>query len=403
MRIASVDVHLLSLPWEGDPGWRLGNRNSAALIEVGTDAGVTGLGETILGHFAPSVVPALVDYFKPLLIGEDPFAIDRLWHKLYQNSIWWGRKGAGLSVLSGIDIALWDLKGKALGVPVYELLGGLARDQVRLYASSGEGLWPPERSVEKVSRYKEMGYTAAKIGTMMASEPYYKYDWEQSVATYATPPAGRLVEMEVEKFAALRSAVGWEFDLAVDGHQGAHPTPSSTADAIRIAQGLERFGLLFFEEPLSYENIEGYAELRRRTTVPIAGGESLSGVADFESYLVRGGLDVVQPDVSYVGGITAAWKILTLAGAHHLRSAIHTGGAAGPGFAASLHLALAHRDTLILERVQAAASAQEALLIDPLDLVDGSIRAPLSPGLGVRLPREYAEAHPYVARTGVRM
>ena len=139
---------------------------------------------------------------------------------------------------------------------------------------------------------------------------------------------------------------------------------SPTAEAIRTAKALEPFGLMFFEEPLSYENLEGHAELRRRTHVPIASGESLSGVADFAAFLGAGALDIVQPDVSHVGGITATAKVLVLAAAHHLRVAIHTGGSVGPGFAASLHLALAHHDTLVLERVPAAASTQADLLAD---------------------------------------
>ena len=402
MKITRVSTELLSVPWTSDPGWRLGDRNVAAFITVDTDEGVRGTGETILGHFAPQVVLPLVDYFRPLLIGEDPSRIEYLWQKMFQNSIWWGRVGAGLSVISGIDIALWDLKGNVLGVPVHQLLGGPVHEQVLVYASSGEGLWPPERTVEKVQRYAEMGYRAAKVGTMAASDPYYQYDPKTSVAKYSYPPTARSAQMESEKFAALRRALGPDFELAIDGHQGAHPRPSTTGEAIRTAQALEPYGLLLFEEPLAYDNIEGYAELRRRTHVPIAGGESLSGVSDFAAYIRADALDIVQPDVSHVGGITAAAKVLTLAEAHHLRSAIHTGGAVGPGFAASLHLAVAHPGTLVLERVQAAAGAQAELIADPLDMLEGKLAAPRAPGLGTRLTADYIAAHPYIPGSGVR-
>ncbi|HEV8534597.1 MAG TPA: mandelate racemase/muconate lactonizing enzyme family protein [Candidatus Limnocylindria bacterium] len=402
MKISAVETHLAAPKWDSDPGWTLGDRNSAAFVRIRTDEGPTGIGETILGHFAPLVVPPIVDYFRRKLIGEDPFRIDYLWHKLYQDGIWWGRKGAGLSVLSGIDMALWDLKGNALGVPVYELLGGRAHDRVPVYASAGEALWPPEKTVEKVKRYAAAGYRAAKVGTMAASQPYYTYDAKTSQARFKTPPVSRYAEMDAEKFAALRTALGTEFDLAVDGHQGAHPRPTTAHEAIRIANAIEPYGILFYEEPLSYEDLPGWVELRRRTEVPIAGGESLSGVAEFEQFISAGALDIVQPDVSHVGGITAAKRVLELADANRLRSAIHTGGTPGPGFAASLHLAIAQHGTLILERVHATAGTQARLIKDHLDLVDGAIAAPTCPGLGLDVTDEYLAANPFEPGMGVR-
>jgi L-alanine-DL-glutamate epimerase-like enolase superfamily enzyme len=208
--------------------------------------------------------------------------------------------------------------------------------------------------------------------------------------------------MEREKFAALREALGSDFGLAVDGHQGAHPRPATAGEAIRTAQAMEPFGMLFFEEPLSYEDVRGWAELRRRTTVPIAGGESLSGVPEFEAFIRAEALDIVQPDLSYVGGITAARKVLDRAESAHLRSAIHTGGTPGPGFAASLHLAVAHATTLVLERIPAVARTQAEFISDSLDVVDGRIAAPRAPGLGLRLSDEYLERHAMTAGMGVR-
>ena len=401
MKITKVETHLAAPAWDSDPGWTLGDKNSAAFIRISSDEGVSGIGETILGHFAPLVVPPIVDYFRPRLIGEDPFRIDFLWQRLYLDAIWWGRKGAGLSVLSGIDIALWDLKGKALGVPVYQLLGGRVHDRVPVYASAGEAIWPPEKTVEKVKRYAAAGYRATKVGTMAASQPYYMYDANKSQAKFTTPPISRYAEMDGEKFAALRKAMGTDFDLAVDGHQGAFPRPTTAHEAIRIANAIEPYGILFYEEPLSYEDLPGWVELRRRTEVPIAGGESLSGT-EFEQFISAGALDIVQPDVSHVGGITAAKRVLELADAHRLRSAIHTGGTPGPGFAASLHLAVSQPGTLILERLPATSGTQARLIKDPLDLVDGAIAAPTSPGLGLEVTDEYLAANPFVPGMGVR-
>ncbi|MBM4421178.1 MAG: mandelate racemase/muconate lactonizing enzyme family protein, partial [Chloroflexi bacterium] len=275
-------------------------------------------------------------------------------------------------------------------------------DRVPVYASAGEAVWPPERTVEKVKRYANAGYRAAKVGTMAATYPYYQYDPGSSKATFASPPVSRYAEMDAEKFAALRSALGDEFDLAVDGHQGAHPRPTTAREAIRIANAIEPYGILFYEEPLSYEDLPGWVELRRRTNVPIAGGESLTGVAEFEQFISAGALDIVQPDVSHVGGITAAKRILELAEAHRLKSAIHTGGTPGPGFAASLHLAVAQHSTVILERIHATAGTQARLIKDSLELVEGTIAAPTAPGLGLDLTAEFLAAHPFRTGMGVR-
>jgi len=401
MKINQVRTYLLSDSWAStDPGWKGGDAKSTALVKVDTEEGVSGLGEIILGYFAPEVVPALVDYYAPLLIGENPMNTDPLWRKLHFSSKWWGRNGAALSVISGIDIALWDLKGKALGVPVYQLLGGLARDRILAYASVGGAPWPPERMLEKARRYISAGYRAIKIGQFYATQVFYD---SQRGSSMKPPPTALYADQEAEKFGLLRRELGNEIDLMMHNHMGSGRTrPMSLDQAVRVARAVEPYGLLFIEEPLPYEDIHGYAELRRRTSVPVAGGEMLSGTHEFEAFLSANALGIIQPDVSFVGGITTTWKIMTLAESRHVPIALHLGGSFGPAFAAGLHLSLACPHALVLEQVPAAVRAQSTICKWPLDLIEGAFLAPSEPGLGVELNDEIVHRFPFVPGTGER-
>jgi L-alanine-DL-glutamate epimerase-like enolase superfamily enzyme len=321
---------------------------------------------------------------------------------MYAAAVFWGRAGAGLSVIGGIEMALWDVQGKALGVPVYQLLGGAARSQVPVYASGGPSVWPPERTVEKVLFYRERGYCAAKVST--------GYYFEEDTSALAGMrrlhekhlSIAEIASAEADKLERLRSAVGPDFDLAIDGHQGGVPEPIAANTAVQICAAIEDAGLLLYEEPLTYEDVPGYAWLRRKTRVPIAGGESISGIDGFERFLEADALDIVQPDLGWVGGIGVAREVVTRAQARGLRTAIHTGGSVGPGLAASLHLAIAHRSVMVLERVVASTSVQELLFVEPPRIVDGALLAPTAPGLGVELREDVIRAHPYQPGSGER-
>jgi L-alanine-DL-glutamate epimerase-like enolase superfamily enzyme len=401
MRIIDVECILLTARWADDPTFP-NVPHSAAFIRVHTDAGLIGLGEPLLGYFVPEAVPPLVDFFRPLLVGRDPSAIGNLWHEMYAAAVFWGRAGAGLSVIGGIEMALWDLRGKALGVPVHQLLGGAARDRVPVYASGGPSVWPPERTVEKVLLYRERGYCAAKVST-----GYYFEEDTSSLAGMRRLrekhlSVAEIAPAEADKLERLRRAVGPDFDLALDGHQGGVPEPISSNTAVQICAAIEDAGLLLYEEPLAYEDVSGYAWLRRKTRVPIAGGESVSGLDGFQRFFEAEALDIVQPDLGWVGGIGVAQAVLTGAHARGLRGAIHTGGSVGPGLAASLHLAIAHRAVIVLERVVASTSVQDLLFIEPLEVVDGGLLAPTGPGLGVELREDVIRGHPYQPGSGER-
>ncbi len=397
MKITRVETHLLTADWGTvDPYWDGGPLKSTAIVRVVTDTGAAGIGESLLGYFLPEAVGTFVDYFAPLVVGEDPRDTEKLWQRMFKSSFYWGRKGAGLAVLSAIDIALWDLKAQAAGVPLHRLLGGLARDGILVYASGGGSLATIEKTVEKVESYEGLGYRAAKIA--IAPGAHRSYDARLG-NIYGRTPTPELAEQAGEKFRVLRETMGPTFELMT---QSAGMVPFSLRETVRMADAIAPYGLLFYEEPMIYENLRGFAALRSQSRVPIAGGESLSGIWEFEQLLDAEAVDIVQPDVTYCGGITAGLAIVAIARAHHVRVAFHLGGSFGPGMAASLALSLVVPECFILERVPATAEVQRDLCAWPLELVDGQFLAPPANGLGIDLADEHLKRYAFVPGTGER-
>ena len=182
------------------------------------------------------------------------------------------------------------------------------------------------------------------------------------------------------------------------------PRAMNLNEAVRVLQALEPVGLLFAEEPLPYEDIAGYADLRQRTSTPIAGGEMLAGLHEFAAFINARALDIVQPDVSFCGGITTTWEVMQLASANYIRTALHMGGSFGPAYAAGLHLSFAHKDAIILETLPVALPTIREVLQFPLELVDGTFGPPPSdvPGLGVEVSDDLLRRHPFVPGSGER-
>lgn len=399
MKITRVSTQLLTARWTDDPSFPQA-LHSTALIRLETDTGIEGLGELTWGYFAPDAVPAMVDYFQPVLIGQDPLAITQVTRALIDDSVWWARSGAGKSVISGVELALWDLKGKALNVPVWQLLGGRVRDRIPVYASGGPSLWPLDHLVRKIEHYADLGYRTAKLSTHYY-EPPSPLEHQARMTAIAFPFSRRL-EVLHEGFTRLRQEFGDAIDFAIDGHQGGVPHPVPVSEAAAIATTLAPFRLRFYEEPLAYTNLAGYAELRARSPIPIAGGESLGGLDQFHDLIVRGCVDVIQPDLGFVGGLREAERIIHHAEAHNLGSAIHTGASVGPSLAASWHLAAASHSVDWLEHVQAASSIHRDLLIDDFTVTDGTVGLPTAPGLGVRLTPELINKYRFVPSSGER-
>ena len=401
MKITDLKVHLLTGHWGSDP-WFPRYLFSTAIIRIETDAKLEGLGEVSASFFVPEAVPAIAEFFKPLLIGRDPLDIDALIKAMYDGSVWWGRAGLGRGVQSGIELALWDLKGKALGLPVYRLIGGKLRERVPVYASGGGSYWPIAETVRKVSFYRRLGYRATKLATNFHHPQRVNKKTGHTQVDPVHFPFSRRIENLNRCFAQLRRVCGDDMDLAVDGHQGATPNPIPVSEAVATAQALAPHRLRFYEEPLAYTNLDGYCELRAQSPIPIAGGESLTGVDQFHNLISRAGVDFVQPDVGVCGGLLETVKILHHAEAFNVGTIPHTGGSFGPVLAAAWHLAVAHPNIPFLEHVPAARSMHDDFLVEPLKFKDGSLAAPTAPGLGVRLTPKLLEKYRFVPGTGAR-
>lgn len=400
MKITNIVTHLLTTQWVDDPSFPQ-MLHSTAVIRIETDMGVDGLGESTWGYFAPDAVPAMVEYFKPVLLGKDPMDITKLTRAMSDDSVWWARTGAGKSVISGIEIALWDLKGKALGLPVYQLLGGAVRDRIPVYASGGPSLWPLDDLVRKVDFYAKRGYRAAKLSTGFYRLPPAGSKHQARIEAVPFPFAEK-IQVLASGFERLRQEFGSSIDLAVDGHQGGVPNPIPVTEAVAIATALAPYRLRFYEEPLAYTNLEGYAELRSRSVIPIAGGESLCGLDQFHSLVSRQCVNLIQPDLGFVGGLQETVRVVHHAEAYNLGTAIHTGASMGPSLAASWHLAAAFHSVDWLEHVLAGSSIQNDLLLDSFKVSEGTVGLPTAPGLGVKLTPELIAKYRFVPSSGER-
>jgi galactonate dehydratase len=401
MKITNVTSHLLTTQWADDP-WFPNMLFSTAIVRIETDSSLDGLGEVTQGYCCGEVVPPLVEYYKKTLVGKDPLETTRRTQDMLDESIWWASAGAGRSVISGIETALWDLKGKTLGVPVYQLLGGKMRDSVPVYASGGPAVWPIDENLRKLNFYAELGYRATKLSPdfckllpSSTSSAVGRIEWVKF-------PHARSLDELGRNFSQIRNEFGGDMDLMIDGHQGVETHPIPATEALEIAETLAPYRLRFYEEPLSFTDIEGYRYMRERSRIPIAAGENFNGIERFHQWLANGALHVVQPDVGLVGGIRETVRVIEHAQAFHATTAIHTGASMGPSFAASWHIAVAHPSVDWLERVPAAKSIQDDLLMDRFEIRNGCAGVPQSPGLGVRLTAEHLEKYRFVAGAGER-
>lgn len=333
-----------------------------ALIAVHTEDGRTGWGSVFTdGRLAQAGVQVL----EPLWRGENALEPERVTEKLHQNTFWMGRGGTLTHVISGIDIALWDLLGQATGMPVGQLLGGVYRRRVQPYCSLL--MEEPGRMAEVVAPYRAQGFRAFKIG------------WG---------PFGRAGETKLDEaiVRAAREAAGAEARLFVDaGASDAH-WPHGLKWALRTAEMLADYDVGWFEEALKPDAIEDFCALRRQSPVPIAGGEVLTRRQAFTPWLVRGALDIVQPDVTKVGGISEQRRIAWMAAEFGVQYVGH-GWNTALGLAADLQLAAA-LDTELVEYIGGSPYV-DGLLETPFTLdADGMLAVPDGPGLGVRLDRE---------------
>jgi galactonate dehydratase len=337
-------------------GWR-----NWLFVKVYTDEGVTGVGEC---SGWPRVIETAVHDLSSLVIGEDPRHIERLWQKMQVAIMGHGMTGVvGAGAMTGIDMALWDIKGKALNTPVWNLLGGKVRDKVRIYAHASK----PEVALQ----LKAQGITAIKAGGL--SDPV------------------RMLE-------GLREAIGAEMDLMVDLHG---PPWLTTADAISLGRRLEGLGLTFMEDPVPPELADDYARIRDAVAIPLAAGERTAGIYGIRPLIERGLVDVVQPDTGRCGGITVMKKIAAMAEARGIMLAPHSGSLGPVAEYAALHVLAAVPNALMLERVE-IDWAGRAEVITPVPVqVDGCITVPDGPGLGVEINEEAIAKYPSARNVGL--
>lgn len=334
------------------------DRRHALLVEIVTDAGVNGLGEVWCNFppWKPLDRIAIVNAVRPALLGADPTRVEavraRVTGMLEILGLQWGAPGPVYHVLSGIDVALWDISARAAGLPLYRHLGGARRTAVPVY---GSGLGP-DHPEELVDRYRALGVKGFKL------------------------KVGFDLESDLRNARILRDAVGPGVHLMLDANQAW--SPEEAVDAIGR---LSAFDIFWMEEPVRCDDLEGLAEVRRRADVPIAAGENLYGVAGLRRALALDALDILQPDVTKTGGVTEALAAASLASAHGKRCALHfLGGVVGQ--VASVHVAAAvGEDMLPLELDANANPLRESLLTEPLTIREGGLAVPQGPGLGVAL------------------
>jgi L-rhamnonate dehydratase len=370
MKITGVDLLVLAAPgaYEAPQGAEeaYGFRY-LGIVRVETDAGITGYADVeTQPHVARAIIEAPSEGAAPgflglrsVLLGEDPLEVERLWHKMYEASVYYGRRGVAIQVISAIDIALWDIAGKALGQPVYKLLGGGHRTKVRAYAST---LFrsEPEAIAEACRRYVDQGFTAVKFGWGVFGQ-----DPERDV---------RLVE-------AARRALGDRNDLLIDAGWMVHRTPK---EAIALVRRLEPYRPFFIEEPLHPEDYDGYAQLCEAVDTLIACGEQEATEWGFRLLIERGKIDVVQPDISRCGGLTAARKIVHMTELHNRLCVPHS-WLSDLLTAASLHLNAFQRRSVFIEFNVTSGPLSREICRNPIRMRDGYIEVPQGPGLGVEV------------------
>ncbi len=351
MKIVGIDRFTLWVDW---CNW--------LLVRVRTDDGLYGWGEGSL-HGGVAAVEAAIDDYASHLIGHDPAGPERHWHRLY--NMWRWRGGCvAQTALSALDIALWDLEGKRLGVPVHRLLGGAHRDRVRCYASHWlSGAATPDAAAAGAREAVRRGYTAFK--------------W--IAVTYEALRAGEsaAIARAADMMAAAREAAGPNIDIMVECSEFLSPR-----SAERLDRALSPYDPFWFEEPIPFENAKVMAQLQGRLSTPIATGERLLSRQEFRELFELGGCRIAQPDVMHCGGITELRRIASMADTYNIQVAPHNPG--GPiCVAASLHLAAVIPNFLILEQMELQREARDRLSSPPLVIENGFYRVPDAPGLGV--------------------
>jgi len=393
VKITDIRTTLLTGPCTHDPFLsECRKRRSAAFIEIHTDTDIVGLGETYAGYFCPEVVPEVVEFFKPILVGQTVDNIAELWSRMYHCGNYWCRVGLGTAVISGIDAALWDLKGKMTGLPVYELLGGRKHERLLCYATGGPSNYPKEKLAEKIDFYLSLGFRAFKVGTG-------RFTVETGEDYVPMSPAAA-AELEADKMEFIRSHAGDEVSVMLDGHMGNRPGPSwSLGTAKAVVKAVEPYDVFFFEEPLPYTDPWGYSELCKSSSVPIAGGECLTAMYEWRVFAEQDAFDIGQPDAAFIGGMGEFIRVAAMLESRGRKIATHSWGAGG-ALMQNLHCAFACGNTVICEIPPAYGPLHSEIVGDSFVMEDGMALPPEKPGLGIELTDEIKSRFPFVPGSG---
>lgn len=369
----------------GNPPPHFGGRYFI-FLQITTDTGLQGIGEVYAATFGPKTVVRMIeDVFARRVLDRDPFQIEKLWRDIYSSGYSQRPDPSLMGVLSGIEMACWDIVGKELGRPVYDLLGGRVRERLRsytyIYPDAGEGAefyQDPDRSAAKALEYIDAGFTALKFDP---AGPYTIWDGRQ--------PELDAIDRSVEFMRKIRGKVGTRADLLFGTH--GQFTPSG---AIRLARQLEPWDPLWFEEPTPPENPDGMAQVARQTSIPIATGERLTTKYEFARVLQTGAASILQMALGRVGGILEGKKIASMAETYHAQIAPHLycGPVAG---AAGIQLATCTPNFLLLEGIERWDGFHAEILKTPIQWEEGYVIPPTAPGLGVEIDEDVAAAHPY--------
>jgi len=358
-----------------------GGHGNWTFVKIYTDSGLTGVGEATIERYDTVVVRA-IEHLKEVLTGKDPFEIERIWNLIYKQAFWYGQLIA-LCALSGIEQALFDIKGKALGVPVYELLGGKLRERIRAYANGWafqvvtkiEASDTPEAVAARAQAMVEKGFTALKWDPFRDGGQVIP----KSEENYA-----------IESVRAVREAVGPGVDLLIECHGR-----FNVWSAVRMARKLERFDPFFYEEPVPPDNIDALAEVQRSILLPVATGERLFTRWDFRPLFEKQAARIIQPDVSHCGGVLELKKIAAMAEASYIAVQPHNSN--GPICnLASLHVDATIPNCIIQEFFHPYLERYNEVLTEPIVCRDGHLEIPSGPGLGADIREDVVAKYPPV-------
>jgi galactonate dehydratase len=360
-------------------------------VEVNTDQGITGWGEiTTTTKIANRGLTAMLRQVGSMLVGEDPARIEQLWHKLFRGFTYMGSRGAAVECVSAIDIALWDIRGKALDKPIYELLGGPVRDEIALYTHPDQRKFTTRQGViAEIEDIVKSGHTALKFDPFPQQGPYVDGLAREQRDGYLDGSMTRRDEREAAELTALiRETAGPEIEILIDAH-GRFDVPT----AIRLCRTLEDAGQIdWFEEPVPPESFNALKQVRDKVSAPISWGERGHTKWDFVPVLENKLADYIMPDVTWTGGITELKKISALCEAYYIPVSPHD--AAGPiNVVAGAQVMMTVPNFYKLETSEWNLHKYDVLIDRPLDNSNGSLKLTKRPGLGVEINRGYLEAN----------